>query len=161
MIALHPGGASWYRSQLYGPFSASYAEIFGFIQDARSKFSVSCTCGANLSHSCSGKSRSAGASEIRVIGAKSSLSCCVASSRMLLSTLCVLAFAGFRMALIAFPNFCMSARPFGVCAAMPVDTSNSSVSAFKCAFLLRLGTWQCWGNNSADPEILYARVSGT
>jgi hypothetical protein len=27
--------------------------------------------------------------------------------------------------------------------------------------LLRLGTWQCWGNNSADPEILYARVSGT
>ena len=56
MIALHPGGASGYRSQLYGPLSASYAEIFGLILEARSKFSVSCTCGVNLSHNCSGKS---------------------------------------------------------------------------------------------------------
>jgi hypothetical protein len=48
----------------------------------------------------------------------------------------------------------MSVRPLCVLAAMPVDVSNSSVSAFKCALLLRLGTWQCWGNSSADPEIL-------
>ena len=77
------------------------------------------------------------------------------------STLCLLAMGGFRMALIALPNDWISVRPLCVLAAMPVDTSNSLVSAFKCALLLRLGTWQCWGNSSADPEILYAHVSGT
>ena len=65
------------------------------------------------------------------------------------------------MALIAFPNNLMSVRPLCVLAVMPVVVFNSSVSAFKCALLLRLGTWQCWGNSSADPKILYARVSGT
>ena len=45
------GGASGYQLQSYGPFSASYAEIDGLTCDAWSRFSVSCTCGASLSHS--------------------------------------------------------------------------------------------------------------
>ena len=58
IIALHPGGASGYQPQSYGPFSASYAEIAGLTRNARSRFSVSCICGASLSHSWSGKSLS-------------------------------------------------------------------------------------------------------
>ena len=103
----------------------------------------------------------AGVSEILVISTMSSVLRFVVTSRMLVSTLCLPAMGGFRMALIPLPNDLMSVRPLFVLAAMPVDTSNSLVSAFKCALLLRLGTWQCWGTSSADPEILYARVSGT
>jgi hypothetical protein len=103
----------------------------------------------------------AGALEILVIGTMSSVLRCVPSSQMLLSTLCSFAMGGFRMALIALPNDLMSVQPLCVLAAMPVVTSNSLVSAFKCALLLRLGTWQCLGNSLADPEILYARVFGT
>ena len=79
---------------------------------------------------------------------------------MLLSTFCSHTEGGVRMALIAFANTLMSLRPLCVLAALPVNISNFLVSAFKCALLLRLGTWQCWGNNLADPKILYARVSG-
>ena len=82
----------------------------------------------------------AGASEILVIGAMSSFSLIVSTSRMLLSTLCPLTVGGVRMFLIVFANTLMSLRPLCVLAAMPVDVSNSSVSAFKCALLLRLGT---------------------
>ena len=103
----------------------------------------------------------AGASEILVIGTMSSVPRWVASSRMLLSTLCLLAMGGLRMALIVLPNDLMSVQPLCILAAMPVVISNSLVSAFKCALLLRLGTWQCWGNSLADPEILYAHGSGT
>jgi hypothetical protein len=55
---------------------------------------------------------------------------------------------------IVYYQYCSSS-------AMPVAVCNSLVSAFKCALLLRLGSWQCCGNSSADPEILYARMSGT
>jgi hypothetical protein len=102
----------------------------------------------------------AGALEILVVGTMSSVLRCVATSRMLLSTLCLLAMGGVRMALIAFPNDLMSVQPLCVLAAMPVVISNS-LGAFKCALLLRFGTWQCWGNSSADPEILYAHILGT
>ena len=81
-----------------------------------------------------------GASEILVIGAMSSFSRCVSTSRMLMSTLCSLTAGGIRIVFIAFTNTLMSVRPLCVLAAMPVDVSNSSVSAFKCALLLRLGT---------------------
>ena len=103
----------------------------------------------------------AGALEVLGIGTMSSVMRCVATSQMLLSTLCFLAMGGFRMALIIFLNDLMSVQPLCILAAMPVVISNSSVSDFKCALLHRLGTWQCWGNSLADPEILYARVSGT
>ena len=73
----------------------------------------------------------AGALEILVVGTMSSVLRCVATSRMLLSTLCLLAMGGVRMALIAFPNDLMSVQPLCILAAMPVVTSNSSVSAFK------------------------------
>ncbi len=46
-------------------------------------------------------------------------------------------------------------------AAVTVAVCNSSVSALRCAFGLRLGTWQCCGKSLADPKIRYARVSGT
>ena len=83
----------------------------------------------------------AGASEILVIvGALSPCSRCVSTVRMVSYTLCLLIAGVFRMALIAFPNTFMSIRPLCVLAAMPVDVSNSLVSAFKCALLLRLGT---------------------
>ena len=103
----------------------------------------------------------AGASEILVIGALTTFLRCVSTSQMFLPTLCLLTAGGLRMALIAFPNTLMSVRHLCVLAAMPLVFSNSLVSAFKCALVLRLGTWQCWGNSSADPKILYARVSGT
>jgi len=48
---------------------------------------------------------------------------------------------GFSMALIAFPDILMSFWPLCVFDAMPVAVSYSSVSAYKCALLLRFGTW--------------------
>ena len=56
MTALHPNGARGYLFQLYDPFMTSYADFAGLILDARSKFSVSWTWGAILSHSWIGKS---------------------------------------------------------------------------------------------------------
>jgi hypothetical protein len=53
----------------------------------------------------------AGVLEILGIGTMSSVSRCVAISGMLLSTLCLLAMGGFRMAVIAFPNDLMSVQP--------------------------------------------------
>ncbi len=39
--------------------------------------------------------------------------------------------------------------------------TSSSITSCKCSFYNRKGTWQCCGNNLADPEIQYACVSGT
>ena len=41
-----------------------------------------------------------------------------------------------------------------------VETT-SLVNSCRWSFVDRNGTWQCWGNSSADPEIRYACVSGT
>ena len=38
---------------------------------------------------------------------------------------------------------------------------SSSITSCECSFHNKKGTWQCCGNNLADPEIRYARVSGT
>jgi hypothetical protein len=38
---------------------------------------------------------------------------------------------------------------------------SSSITSCKCSFHNKKGTWQCCGNNLADPEIRYAHVSGT
>ena len=78
-----------------------------------------------------------------------------------LATLCSSSFGGARMALIALARLLMSRRPLVVPAAISVAVCNSSVSALRCAFRLRLGTWQCCGKSSADPEIWYTCVSGT
>jgi hypothetical protein len=61
----------------------------------------------------------------------------------------------------AFCSPVISCHPLCVRTAMPVNVVISSVSAFKCALLLRFGTWQCCGNNLAEPKILYAHVPGT
>ncbi len=58
----------------------------------------------------------------------------------------------------AFCSPMISCCPLCIRAAMPVDLVISLVSAFKCALLLRFGTWQCCGNNSAESEILYDRI---
>ena len=42
-----------------------------------------------------------------------------------------------------------------------VSSVSSSVKARRCCILVRFGSWQCCGYTSVDPEILYARVSGT
>ena len=77
------------------------------------------------------------------------------------ATLCSSSFGGARMVLIVLARLFMSHRPLVVPAAVTVAICNFSVSALRCAFGLRLGTWQCCGKSSADPEIRYARVSGT
>ena len=103
----------------------------------------------------------AGASEIRGIfqmGASSLGGLSITSS---VATLCSSSFGGARMALIVLARLLMSRRPLVVPAAISVVVCNSSVSAVRCAFGLRLGTWQCCGKSSTDPKIRYARVSGT
>ncbi len=66
-----------------------------------------------------------------------------------------------RMCLIFTCNFLMSACPFAVVPALVVTSASSSVSARRCWSCVRFGTWQCWGNSSIDPDILYTLVSGT
>ena len=68
---------------------------------------------------------------------------------------------GVRMCLIFTCNFLMSALPLAVVPALVVTLASSSVSAHRCWCCVRFGTWQCWGNSSVDPNILYSLVSGT
>ncbi len=42
-----------------------------------------------------------------------------------------------------------------------IVVTSSSITSRRCSFHMRKGSWQCCGNNSADPDILYAFVSGT
>ena len=65
------------------------------------------------------------------------------------------------MQLILVCRTLMSALPLAVGPALVVKSSNSLVSARKCWCVVRLGTWQCCGKSSVDPEILYALVLGT
>ena len=78
-------------------------------------------------------------------------------------TLCSLAFAtnGFSILVMLDWRFLMHARPCGVVAAILVSSASLSVNAHRCCMLVRFGSWQCCGNTSVDPEILYARVLGT
>ncbi len=98
-----------------------------------------------------------GACDTRCIGG--SMGGCVLVTLTLCSAgFCVVSFINssscFRRCLII-------AFPFGVSLTFVAVVSNSSVSARRCSLGLRLGTWQCWGNSSADPEMRYALVSGT
>jgi hypothetical protein len=103
----------------------------------------------------------AGASEIRGIVLMGASSLGGRSMTSLLATLCSSPFGGVRMAFIALARLLIRRRPLVVPAAVSVVVVISSVSALRCAFGLRLGTWQCCGNSSADPEMRYALVSGT
>ena len=68
---------------------------------------------------------------------------------------------GVRMDLIFVCSFLMSSILLGVVPALVVMLANSLVSALKCWCGVRLGTWQCCGKSSVNPEILYALVLGT
>ena len=91
----------------------------------------------------------------------SSLTLC--SSSFDLCSVCGVAVeaGGVRMDLIFVCSFWMSALPLGVVPALVVTSAYSLVSACKCWCGVRLGTWQCCGKSSVDPEILYALVLGT
>jgi hypothetical protein len=101
----------------------------------------------------------AGASDILGIGMWASV--VLGGSTVSLFTLSSSLGGDVSMSSSAFCSPVISCRPLCVSAAMPVNVVISLVSAFKCALLLRFGTWQCCGNNSAEPEILYARVYRT
>ncbi len=49
----------------------------------------------------------------------------------------------------------------GVMSGAVASVFNSSVSSAMCCVGKRFGSVQCWGKSCAEPEILYARVSGT
>jgi hypothetical protein len=100
----------------------------------------------------------AGALDILGIGMWASV--VLGGTTVLLLTLSSLLGGDVSMSSSAFCSLVISCRPLCVRAAMPVNIVISVVSAFKCALLLRFGTWQCCGNNSAELKILYARVSG-
>jgi hypothetical protein len=68
---------------------------------------------------------------------------------------------GVRMCFIFTCNFLISALPLAVVPALVVTSASSSVSSRRCCCGVRFGTWQCCGNSSDDPDILYALVSGT
>ncbi len=69
-----PQGCKRFLFQLYGPLRASYADISGFILDARIRLIVSLTCGMSLSHNWRGNLLSVVASTAM----KASLNICIA-----------------------------------------------------------------------------------
>jgi hypothetical protein len=101
----------------------------------------------------------AGASDILGIGMWASV--VLGGSTVLLFTLSSLLGGDVSMSSSAFCSPVISCCPVCVRATMPVDVVISLVSAFKCALLLRFGTWQCCEYSSAEPKNLYARISGT
>ncbi len=66
-----------------------------------------------------------------------------------------------RIVLICVCSLLMSILPLAVVPALVVTSANSLVSALKCWWGVRFGTWQCCGKSYVDPKILYTLVSGT
>ena len=91
----------------------------------------------------------------------SSLTLCSSSLTLCCARGVAVEAGGVRMDLIFVCRTLMSALPLAVVPAPVATSANSSVSAHKCLCVLRLGTWQCCGNSSVDPELLYALVLGT
>ena len=92
-----------------------------------------------------------------------SSSCTLCSSSLILCYACGVAFeaGGVRMDLIFACSFLMSVLTIAVVPALVFTLDNSLVSALKCWWGVRFGTWQCCGNSSVDPKILYAPVLAT
>ena len=44
IFARHPGGEKWTRLKSYEPYKTWYADSWGWVQDLRSIFNVSCAC---------------------------------------------------------------------------------------------------------------------
>ena len=55
IIARHPGGANGIRLNFFGTSKTWYADNWGWVQDVRSIFNVSCACLINFHHSNKGK----------------------------------------------------------------------------------------------------------
>jgi hypothetical protein len=91
----------------------------------------------------------------------SSLTLCSSSLTLCCAHSVAVEAGGVRMDLICFCSFLMSVLPLAVVPALVVTLANSTVSALKCWWGVRFGTWQCCGNSSVNPEILYALVLGT
>ncbi len=54
----------------------------------------------------------------------------------------------------------MRRLPVGVLFAMAVSLASLSVSVRKCWLEVKFGDWQYCGNDSVDPDMQYALVSG-
>jgi hypothetical protein len=67
---------------------------------------------------------------------------------------------GFNVSSIFLCSAFTSRLPAGMAFASSTASINASVSARKCCCFVKHGIWQCCGNNSVDPDILYALVSG-
>ncbi len=111
-----------------------------------------------------------GAFVIREMGriGVSSITLCSSSLTLCCSsvTLCtVLGMAidagGLRMACRLDWNNFNRRLPLLVEAATAVVSHSSSVRARRCWCGDMFGIWQCWGKSSADPDMQYARISGT
>ncbi len=75
------------------------------------------------------------------------------ASTLDVATLCSLPVGLSRMTSMVLFNFIIEDQPLCVFTAWLVEVSSSFGSAFKCAVLLRFGTWQRCGNSLADLEI--------
>ena len=97
---------------------------------------------------------------IVIIGESSITRCCCSCSSFL--TLCSSAFAtdGFSILVMFDWRLLMHVCPCGVLAVILVSSASLLVNARRCCIFVRLGSWQCCGYTSVDPDILYARVSG-
>ncbi len=95
----------------------------------------------------------AGASDIRCIVTMGASTLGSLSSTVSVSTLCSTTFWGARMVFIALARCLMRRLPLVLPVANFVVACSSSVSALRCALVLRFGIWECCGKSSADPEI--------
>ncbi len=60
---------------------------------------------------------------------------------------------GFKTFVMLWWRSLMSCCPFRVALAIAVESAHLFVSARKCWCWVRLGNWQCWGNNLVEPDI--------
>ncbi len=59
---------------------------------------------------------------------------------------------GVRMSPMCVCRSVSSQRPFVVVPALVPSTANSSVNSHRCWCGVKFGSWQCWGNNSVEPD---------
>jgi hypothetical protein len=82
---------------------------------------------------------------------------CVRASHILCSS----TLGGRAKSVLVCCSSCWSNRcRFGVTGTPMAVLCNLFVSSCRCWFGVISGSWQCWGNNSADPDIREALVSG-
>ncbi len=89
------------------------------------------------------------------------LCCCILTLCSHSSASCsVIPGVGSTICLILLWRSLMRRLPVSVLVAVAISLASSSVSARKCWSEVKFGNWRCCGNNSVDPDIQYALVSG-